>query len=134
MLCKFEKVIFPRDASASNSGFMIAIYKPCGTLRDAAGHILDSFKAVGYCLPTSNKVKYRLEGKWSILAPERCLHTHHLAHNIWELRELLESSSVPKSLIPEVILASLLLSHELSNRPEAEYQRRGGVPAPVAGT
>ena len=44
---------------------MIAIYKPCGTLRDAAGHILDSFKAVGYCLPTSNKVKYRLEGKWS---------------------------------------------------------------------
>lgn len=44
---------------------MIALYKPCGTLRDAAGHILDSFKAVGYCLPTSNKVKYRLEGKWS---------------------------------------------------------------------
>ena len=65
MLCKFEKVIFPRDPAASNSGFMIAIYKPCGTLRDAAGHILDSFKAVGYCLPTSNKVKYRLEGKWS---------------------------------------------------------------------
>ena len=65
MLCKFEKVIFPRDPAASNSGFMIAIYKPCGTLRDAAGNVLDSFKAVGYCLPTSNKVKYRLEGKWS---------------------------------------------------------------------
>ena len=65
MLCKFEKVIFPRDPTASNSGFMIAIYKPCGTLRDAAGNVLDSFKAVGYCLPTSNKVKYRLEGKWS---------------------------------------------------------------------
>ena len=44
---------------------MIAIYKPCGTLTDAAGNVLDSFKAVGYCLPTSNKVKYRLEGKWS---------------------------------------------------------------------
>ena len=65
MLCKFEKVIFPRDPAASSSGFMIAIYKPCGTLRDAAGNVLDSFKAVGYCLPTSNKVKYRLEGKWS---------------------------------------------------------------------
>ena len=65
MLCKFEKVIFPRDPAASYSGFMIAIYKPCGTLRDAAGNVLDSFKAVGYCLPTSNKVKYRLEGKWS---------------------------------------------------------------------
>ena len=65
MLCQFEKVIFPRDASASTSGFMIAVYKPCGTLRDAAGHILDRFKAVGYCLPTSDKVKYKMEGKWS---------------------------------------------------------------------
>ena len=65
MLCKFERVIFPRDATASTSGFMIAIYKPCGMLRDAAGQILDRFKAVGYCLPTSDKVKYNLEGKWS---------------------------------------------------------------------
>lgn len=61
--------------------------------------------------------------------------THHLAHNIWELLEPLKSPSVAKSLIPEVmILASLLLSHELRNCPEAEYQRRGRVPAPVAGT
>lgn len=44
---------------------MIAVYRPCGTLRDAAGHILDRFKAVGYCLPTSDKVKYKMEGKWS---------------------------------------------------------------------
>lgn len=44
---------------------MIAIYKPCGTLRDAAGHVLDRFKAVGYCLPTSDKIKYRMEGRWS---------------------------------------------------------------------
>lgn len=65
MLCQFERVIFPRDAAASTSGFMIAVYKPCGTLRDAAGQILDRFKAVGYCLPTSNKVKYRMEGHWS---------------------------------------------------------------------
>ena len=65
MLCQFERVIFPRDASASTSGFMIAVYKPCGILRDAAGHILDRFKAVGYCLPTSNKIKYKMEGRWS---------------------------------------------------------------------
>lgn len=65
MLCQFERVIFPRDAAASTTGFMIAMYKPCGTLRDAAGQILDRFKAVGYCLPTSNKVKYRMEGHWS---------------------------------------------------------------------
>ena len=44
---------------------MIAIYKPCGVLRDAAGNILDRFKAVGYCLPTSDKVRYNMTGKWS---------------------------------------------------------------------
>ena len=65
MLCTFERVIFPRDATASSTGFMIAIYKPCGVLRDAAGNILDRFKAVGYCLPTSDKVRYNMTGKWS---------------------------------------------------------------------
>lgn len=60
---------------------------------------------------------------------------HHLAHNFWELREPLKSPSIAKSLIPEVILASLrLLSQELWNRPEAECQRRGRAPAPVAVT
>ena len=48
MLCQFEKVIFPRDATASVNGFMIAVYKPCGSVRDAAGRMLDNFKAVGY--------------------------------------------------------------------------------------
>lgn len=65
LLCQFERVIFPRDASASTSGFMIALYKPCGTIRDAAGNILQQIKAVGYCLPTSDKMKYCMEGKWS---------------------------------------------------------------------
>ena len=65
MLCTFERVIFPRDAAASTTGFMIAIYKPCGVLRDAAGNILDQFKAVGYCLPISDKVRYNMTGKWS---------------------------------------------------------------------
>ena len=65
MLCTFERVIFPRDATASSTGFMIAIYKPCGVLRDAKGNILTQFKAVGYCLPTSDKVRYNMTGKWS---------------------------------------------------------------------
>ena len=65
MLCKFEKVIFPKGASASAAGFMVALYKPCGVIRDAAGNLLHQIKAVGYCLPTSDKIKYRLEGKWS---------------------------------------------------------------------
>ena len=65
MLCTFERVIFPRDATASSTGFMIAIYKPYGVLKDAAGNVLDQFKAVGYCLPTSDKVRYNMTGKWS---------------------------------------------------------------------
>ena len=65
MLCQFEKLIFPREASASTTGFMIAMYKPCGTLRDAAGNMVNRFKAVGYCLPTSEKVKYNMQGRWS---------------------------------------------------------------------
>ena len=65
MLCTFERVIFPRDAAASTTGFMIAVYRPCGVLKDAAGNILDQFKAVGYCLPTSDKVRYNMTGKWS---------------------------------------------------------------------
>ena len=65
MLCTFERVIFPRDAAASTTGFMIAVYRPCCVLKDAAGNILDQFKAVGYCLPTSDKVRYNMTGKWS---------------------------------------------------------------------
>lgn len=65
MLCQFEKVIFPRDATGSVNGFMIAVYRPCGVLRDAVGNAVQSFKAVGYCLPTSQKVRYRMEGRWT---------------------------------------------------------------------
>lgn len=65
MLCKFERVIYPRGVTATIADFMIAIYKPCGTLRDAAGNVLSSFKAVGYCLPTAPEIRYRMAGKWT---------------------------------------------------------------------
>ena len=65
MLCQFERIIYPRDPGANTSGFMIAQYRPCGILRDAAGNTVAQFKAVGYCLPTSDKVKYRMDGHWS---------------------------------------------------------------------
>lgn len=65
MLCQFDRVIFPRTPSTSPTDFMIAVYRPCGVLRDASGNQLQSFKAVGYGLPTSDKVKYQMKGKWS---------------------------------------------------------------------
>lgn len=65
MLCKFDRLIYPRGITSSINGYMVAVYKPCGILRDAAGNRLDSFKAVGYCLPVSGKLKYRMEGRWT---------------------------------------------------------------------
>ncbi len=65
MLCKFDRIIYPRGVTTSINGFMIAVYKPCGILRDAAGNVLSRFKAVGYCLPVSGKLQYRMEGRWT---------------------------------------------------------------------
>lgn len=65
MLCKFDRLIYPRGITSSINGYMVAVYKPCSILRDAAGNRLDSFKAVGYCLPVSGKLKYRMEGRWT---------------------------------------------------------------------
>jgi len=43
---------------------MIAIYRPCEIIRDADGDMISQIKAVGYCLPTSEKLRYRLNGHW----------------------------------------------------------------------
>ena len=59
MLCQFEKLLYPRDAHAASAGsYMVAVYRPCEILRDSAGDILPSFKAVGYYLPVSDKLRY----------------------------------------------------------------------------
>lgn len=65
VICKFERMIFPREPSIAGAGFMIALYKPCGKLTDALGNRIDRFKAVGYCLPTSTKMRYDMDGHWS---------------------------------------------------------------------
>lgn len=43
---------------------MIAIYRPCEIIRDSDGDMISQIKAVGYCLPTSEKLRYRLNGHW----------------------------------------------------------------------
>ena len=66
MLCQFEKLLYPRDAHAASAGsYMVAVYRPCEILRDSAGDILPSFKAVGYYLPVSDKLRYDFRGRWS---------------------------------------------------------------------
>lgn len=64
VLCQFDKLIYPREADTSTVEYMIAIYRPCEIIRDADGDMISQIKAVGYCLPTSEKLRYRLNGHW----------------------------------------------------------------------
>ena len=65
MLCQFEKLLYPRTADATTIDYMIAVYRPLEIIRDSAGDMLSEVKAVGYCLPIAEKVRYRLDGHWA---------------------------------------------------------------------
>lgn len=66
MLCQFERVIYPSGISATNiTSFMIALYRPCETIKDSSGNIITQVKAVGYCLPTADHMRYEMRGHWS---------------------------------------------------------------------
>ena len=65
MLCQFDKLIYPKTADISTVDYMIAVYRPCGVVRDADGEMISQIKAVGYCLPISEKLRYRLSGHWN---------------------------------------------------------------------
>ena len=65
MLCQFDKLLYPRVADATTVDYMIAIYRPLEIIRDSDGDMLSQVKAVGYCLPIAEKVRYRLNGHWA---------------------------------------------------------------------
>lgn len=65
MLCQFEKLLYPRTIDATTTDYMIAVYRPLEIIRDSDGDMLSEFKAVGYCLPIAEKVRYRLNGHWA---------------------------------------------------------------------
>ena len=66
MLCQFERVIYPSNVTAIDiSGFMISVYRPCERIKDSFGNMITQFKAVGYCLPTANNMRYEMRGHWS---------------------------------------------------------------------
>lgn len=65
MLCEFTKLLYPRDARSVMPGsFMIALYRPCERIMDSGGHLLEQVKAVGYCLPIAEDLRYDMHGKW----------------------------------------------------------------------
>ena len=66
MLCQFDRLLYPRTVGAVSAGsYMVAIYKPCEKIVDGSGNSLDRFKAVGYDLPTSDRLRYEMQGHWS---------------------------------------------------------------------
>ena len=66
MLCQFERLIYPQNINAIlPSSYMVAAYRPCERILDSSGHRITSFKAVGYCLPTSERIRYEMQGHWS---------------------------------------------------------------------
>lgn len=66
MLCEFERIIYPSDVSMLNTvSFMIALYRPCERIRDSSGNVITKVKAVGYCLPTTDSIRYEMHGHWT---------------------------------------------------------------------
>ena len=66
MLCQFERLIYPQNVSSIDAGsFMIAVYRPCENIKDSAGNTVTQVKAVGYCLPIADNLRYELQGHWS---------------------------------------------------------------------
>lgn len=65
MICKFKKLIFPKNLSSDNTSYIIALYRPCEKIVDGAGHSISEIKAVGYCLPTTENLRYDLHGRWN---------------------------------------------------------------------
>ena len=65
MLCEFKRLIYPKSALADDTGYRIALYRPCEAVKDAAGKPVSEVKAVGYCLPTGERQRFDLRGHWS---------------------------------------------------------------------
>lgn len=60
MLCKFKRLIYRAD-----DAWTIALYRPCEAILDSTGQKLREIKAVGWYLPTGEKLRYDLKGRWS---------------------------------------------------------------------
>lgn len=66
MICQFERLIYPPNTTAVDPGsYMVAVYRTCEKVQDFVGNDVDQIKAVGYCLPTADALRYQLHGHWS---------------------------------------------------------------------
>ena len=65
MICQFKRLIYPKAVTVGDASYMIALYRPCEKVMDAAGNVVSEIKAVGYCLPTADNLRYDMRGRWS---------------------------------------------------------------------
>lgn len=66
MICEFSRLIYPKDVEMVNEGsYMVVIYRPCEMIMDMSGIKVDEVKAVGYCLPIGDNMKFDIRGHWS---------------------------------------------------------------------
>lgn len=66
MLCQFEKLLYPADVRLLETGsYMVALYRPCERILDSVGNKIQQIKAVGYCLPVSENMRYDMQGHWN---------------------------------------------------------------------
>ncbi len=65
MKCKFFKLIYPKKAEdAQNGSYTVALFSPCETVLDGQGNKLHSITVVGFYLPTVERVKVDMTGRW----------------------------------------------------------------------
>ena len=66
MVCEFQRLIYPHSAVGLDAGsYMIALYSPCEKIRDTEGRLMGSVKAVGYGLPLTANLRYKMHGHWN---------------------------------------------------------------------
>lgn len=66
MLCQFERLVYPQNTNVIDAAsYMVALYRPCEKIKDSSGNIISQVKAVGYCLPVANNLRYDMQGHWS---------------------------------------------------------------------
>lgn len=65
MKCKFFRLIYPKNIEDAQSGsYTVALYMPCETVLDGQGNKLSSITVVGYYLPTMERMKVDMAGRW----------------------------------------------------------------------
>jgi exodeoxyribonuclease V alpha subunit len=65
LLCSFKRLIYPKNPDANPSGYMIGIYTVHEKLLDGKGNKIPEVKVVGYYLPVTDGIRFKMNGRWT---------------------------------------------------------------------